>query len=80
MKGKGYEQTLDAVYQLEMNIINNARRNEDLPTIFELPAEMEIKDNLGEFALEESEEEKDAKNYAKLTKVRIEKKPKGKKK
>lgn len=80
MKGKGYEQTLDAVYQLEMNIINNARRNEDLPTIFELPAEMQIQDELGEFALEESEEEKDAKNYAKLTKVRVEKKPKGKKK
>lgn len=80
MRGKGYDQTLDAVYQLEMNIVNNARRNEDLPTIFELPAEMEIKDELGEFAKEESEEEKDAKNYANLTKVRIEKKPKGKKK
>ena len=80
MKGKGYDQTLDAVYQLEMNILNNARRNEDLPTIFELPAEMEIKDELGEFATVESEEEKDAKNYAKMTKVRIEKKPKGKKK
>ena len=80
MKGKGYDQTLDAVYQLEMNIVNNARRNEDLPTIFELPAEMEIKDELGEFVKEESEEEKDAKNYANLTKVRIEKKQKGKRK
>ena len=77
MKGKGYDQTLDAAYQLEMNIINNARRNEDLPTVFELPEDMQIKDHLGEFAKTESPEEQDAKNYAKLTKVRIEKKKKG---
>ena len=74
MRGKGYDQTLDAAYQLEMNIINNARRNEDKPVLYELPEDMEIKDGFGEFAKKESAEEKDAKKYAQLTKVRIAKK------
>ena len=76
LKGKGYEQTLDAIYQLEMNILNNSRRNEDLPLLYELPENMQIKDHLGEFAATEGQEEKDAKAYAKLAKVRIEKKEK----
>lgn len=72
MRGKGYEQTLDAAHQLELNIINNARRNADQQTIFELPEDMRITDELGEFATEESEEEKQARDYAQLTPVRFE--------
>lgn len=79
LKGKGYEQTLDAIYQLEMNILNNARRNEDLPLLYELPENMQVKDHLGEFATKEGQEEKDAKAYAKLAKVRVEKKEKASK-
>ena len=37
MRGKGYKQTLDAAHQLEMNIINNARKNADQPIVYELP-------------------------------------------
>lgn len=74
MRGKGYEQTLDAAHQLELNIINNARKNADQQTIFELPEDMRITDELGEFATAESDEEREAKSYAQLTTVRFEKK------
>lgn len=72
MRGKGYEQTLDAAHQLELNIVNNARKNADQQTIFELPEDMRITDELGEFAEEASEEEKEAREYAHLTTVRFE--------
>ena len=72
MKGRGYDQTLDAAHQLELNTVNNARRNADQQTIFELPEDMRITDELGEFAAEESEEEREAKRYAGLTAVRFE--------
>lgn len=73
MRGKGYDQSLDAIHQLEMNIVNNARRNEDKQTLYELPSDMEITDELGEFSKKEGEEEKAAKAYAQLTKVRFSK-------
>lgn len=72
MRGKGYEQTLDAAHQLELNIINNAKKNVDKPTVFELSKKMKISDELGEFAQVESEEEKEAKSYAHLSTVRFE--------
>lgn len=72
MKGNGYPQTLDAAYQFEMNIIKNAARNGDQPIPFELPSDMKIDDSLDEFAAEETEEEKAARNYANLTPVRFE--------
>lgn len=72
MRGKGYEQTLDAAHQLELNIVNNARRNADQQTIFELPEDMRISDELGEFAEEQSDEEREAREYAHLTPVRFE--------
>lgn len=74
MRGKGYEQTLDCAHQLELNIINNAKRNADQPVIFELPQNMRITDELGEFESEESEEEKQAKADTHLTAVRFENK------
>lgn len=74
MRGKGYKQTLDAAHQLEMNIINNARKNADQPIVYELPEYMEVTDELEEFEKEESEEEKRAKRYAQLSTVRIDKK------
>lgn len=72
MRGKGYNQTLDAAHQLELNIVNNARRNADQQTVFELSDDMEITDELGEFSQQEGEEEREAKNYAQLTTVRFE--------
>lgn len=72
MRGKGYDQTLDAAHQLELNIVNNARKNADQQTVFELPEDMRITDELGEFADEESAEEKEAKEYGHLTTVRFE--------
>lgn len=72
MRGKGYDQTLDAAHQLELNIVNNARRNADQQTIFELPEEMKVSDELGEFAQEESEDEREAKRAGGLTTVRFE--------
>lgn len=72
MRGKGYEQTLDAAHQLELNIINNANKNVDKPTVFELSKKMKISDELGEFAQVESDEEKEIKNWAKLSTVRFE--------
>lgn len=74
MRGRGYEQTLDAAHQLELNIVNNARKNADQQTIFELPDDMRISDELGEFAKEETDDEKEAKAYAQLTTVRFENK------
>jgi hypothetical protein len=73
MRGKGYNQTLDAAHQLELNILNNARKNADQQTIFELPEDMRINDELGEFAETESDEEREAREYAQLTPVRFEK-------
>lgn len=73
MRGKGYNQTLDAAHQLELNILNNARKNADQQTIFELPEDMRINDELGEFAETESIEEREAREYAQLTPVRFEK-------
>ncbi len=72
MKGNGYPQTLDAAYQFEMNIIKNAARNGDQPIPFELPSDMKIDDSLDEFATEETEEEKTARNYSNLAPVRFE--------
>ena len=72
MKGRGYDQTLDAAHQLELNIVNNARRNADQQTIFELPEDMKVSDELGEFASEESEDEREAKRAGGLTTVRFE--------
>ena len=72
MRGRGYNQTLDVVHQLEKNIINNQRRNDDKQTIFELPENMKVVDELHEFVEEETAEEKHRKKYAKLPKVRIE--------
>ena len=67
MKGRGYDQTLDAAHQLELNIVNNARRNADQQTIYELPEDMRV-----ECAQVESEDEREAKRYAGLTPVRFE--------
>lgn len=75
LRGKGYDQTLDAAHQLELHIVNYAKRNADQPTVFELPQDMEIVDGLGEFAKTESAEEREAKEYGNLTPVRFEGKP-----
>lgn len=74
LTAKKYTQSLDAADQILLNVINNARKNADQPTLYELPTDMAITDEFGEFAPKESEEEKENKRYAKLTPVRFEKK------
>lgn len=73
MKRKGYDGTLDVVYQLEKNILNHQRINDDKQTIFDLPETMAINDHLGQMAKEESAEEKHRKKYAKMPPVTIRK-------
>ena len=48
---------------------NNARLNADLPAANELPAELRLEDDLGEFEPEPTEEEMKRARYAGLTTV-----------
>ena len=50
------------------------RRNADLMQLIDLPEELEVVDEYGEFSAEETEQEKEAKKYADLTKLKFEKK------
>lgn len=69
LKSKKYDYSLDACDQMINDYYNNIRLNSDLPIVSELPEDMEVVDEYGEFAPEESEEEKQAKRYANLTPV-----------
>ena len=53
--------------------MNSMRKNADEPTLINLPEEYAAVDEYGEFEAEETEQEKEAKRYAGLTKVQIEK-------
>ena len=78
-KGK-YKQPLDVAHQLEMNIINAARKNADQPLIYSLPAWLEAHDEYGEFEQVSSEAYKQALKYTGLTEVKVEKPQKSAKK
>ncbi len=72
-KSKKYKYSLDVADQVILDIMNSMRKNADEPTLINLPEEYAAVDEYGEFETEETEQEKEAKRYAGLTKVQIEK-------
>lgn len=72
VKSPKYQYTLDVADQMIMDYYNNLRANAEMDMVMELPASMEPIDEYGEFAENESEEEKKRKRYAGLTPVRYE--------
>lgn len=72
LRRRKYNTSVDAVHQLMLNIINNARKNSDLPVLSMLPEEYKIEDDT-EFLKQESADEIEAKKYCGLTKVQFEK-------
>ena len=77
VKSPKYRHSIDAADQMILDYYNNFHQNADMPLVSELPAEMEIVDEYGEFLEEETEEEKKRKRYAGLTKVQFAKKEEG---
>ena len=67
---KKYPQTIDAVDQAMFGIINTMRANADLMKLSELPEELMVEDVNNEFADVESEQEKQNREYAGLTRLR----------
>ena len=69
IKSKKYDYSLDAADQVVLDIVNTMRGNADLSPIFDLPPEMLLEDEYGEFEKHETEKEKAAKRYAGLTSI-----------
>ena len=74
IKSKKYEYSLDVADQVVLDIHNSMRSNADLMPLIDLPEELELVDEYGEFEPEETEQEKEAKRYLGLTKVQFERK------
>ena len=68
IKGKKFDYTLDACDGMIESIWKTMRQNADLFIPDELPEELEIEDTFGEFAEEESDEEKERKKFTGFTK------------
>lgn len=69
MTSHKYPMTMDAAEHMYLAIVNNARLNDDLPEISELPEEMKIPQELSdEFAKESNQEEKEAYDYLSIKK------------
>lgn len=77
VKSKKYNYSLDVADQVILDIMNSMRKNADEPTLINLPEEYAAVDEYGEFEPNETEQEKEAKRYAGLTKVQIEKPTEG---
>lgn len=73
VKSKKYAYSLDVADQMILDIHNTMRANADIAALVDLPAEMELVDEYGEFESEETEQEKENKRFAGLTKVQFEK-------
>lgn len=69
VKSKKYRYSLDAADQMINDYYNNMRMNADLPIVSELPADLQITDEYGEFEKEETQAEKKIKKALNLTKV-----------
>ena len=80
VKSKKYNYSLDVADQVLLDIINSMRANADLMQVIDLPEDLELVDEYGEFEPEETEQEKEAKRYLGLTKVQFERKQNAKKK
>lgn len=68
-KKKKFNYSVDAADHMIFDYYNNARLNADLPPANELPAELRLEDELGEFEPEPTEEEERRARYAGLTPV-----------
>ena len=66
---KKFNYSVDAADHMIFDYYNNARLNADLPPANELPAELRLEDELGEFEPEPTEEEERRARYAGLTPV-----------
>ena len=73
VKSKKYRYSLDVCDQVILDMYNTMRANQDLPKAIDLPAELQPVDEYGEFEAEETEQEKENKRFAGLTKVNFEK-------
>lgn len=69
-KRKKYNYSVDAVHQFMLNVVNNARKNSDLPTVTALSKDMFIEDDT-EFEKKESAAEKKAKKECGLSTVQF---------
>lgn len=69
IRNKKYNYSLDVADQVLLDIINSMRANADLMQVIELPEELELVDEYGEFEEKETDTEKEAKRYLGLTKV-----------
>lgn len=70
LRKRKYNYSLDVLDQTLFKIFNCIRQNADLAAVYELPTELLVEDELGEFSPEETAEEKKRKKYANLTPVR----------
>ncbi len=77
IKSKKYEYSLDVADQVILDIINSMRYNAELPYIQDLPEEFAAVDEYGEFEVEETDREKENKQFLGITKVNIIKSDKG---
>lgn len=66
---KKYNYSIDAADHMIYDYYNNARINSDLPPVNELPEDLELKDELGEFEPYPTEEEIERAKYAGLTTI-----------
>lgn len=69
IKKKKYDYSLDVGDQVVLDIINTMRANSDMTPLLDLPDEMLLSDEYGEFEAKETEKEKAAKRYAGLTSI-----------
>lgn len=73
LRKRKYSYSLDVLDQMLFKMYNGVRQNNDLASVFELPEELEVEDELCEFMPEETEGERKRKQYANLTPVRLSK-------
>ena len=71
-KKKKYNYSIDAADHMIFDYYNNARINADLPPVSELPSDLRLNDDLGEFQPEPTDEETKRTRYAGLTTVAFE--------
>ena len=70
LRKRKYNYSLDVLDQSMLKMYNCIRQNADLAAVYELPTELAVDDELGEFSPEETTEEKKRKQYANLTPIR----------
>lgn len=66
-----YDYTLDVADQMLADYVNNLRSNADMALLSVFPADMKLEDYNGEFAAEESDNERERKRYAGVTPIQF---------